>query len=379
MAEVDTPQLSSAKRASCSPILAIVVPTYREAGNLEELFRRIDAALTDVAWEVVVVDDDSPDGTADLARRIARQDPRIRILRRVGRRGLSSACVEGALATAAPFVAVMDADLQHDETRLGPMLARLRQDDIDIVVGTRYAAGGSVGDWGAGRQAISRWAGRLSRWLLRAALTDPMSGFFMARREVFDRNAGRLSGRGFKILLDLFATAEPPLRFAEIPYRFGLRRHGESKLDRRVALDFLAMLFDKTVGRRVPLRFVLFATVGGTGILVHMLTLWAGMELVPVGFRPAMIVATLAAMVSNFILNNAVTWRDARLRGAAWVRGLIAFCLLCGVGAVANIGVASALFLEDGDWWVAGAAGALVGVVWNYAMATTFVWRTPSA
>lgn len=362
-----------------TPDLAIIVPTYREAANLEELFRRIDAALPDVAWEVVVVDDDSPDGTADLARRIARRDPRIRVLRRVGRRGLSSACVEGALATAAPCVAVMDADMQHDETRLAPMLERLLRGDVDIVVATRYGAGGSVGDWGTGRQAVSRWAARLSRLLLRAELSDPMSGFFMARREVFDRNAARLSGRGFKILLDLFASSATPLRFAEVPYRFGLRQHGESKLDRRVALDFLAMLFDKTIGRFVPLRFAMFAAIGGAGILVHMLVLWAGMELVPVGFRTATVVATLAAMFSNFLLNNALTWRDRRLRGAAWLRGLVLFVLLCGVGAVANIGVASALFRHDGDWWLAGAAGALVGVVWNYAMATTFVWRSRSA
>lgn len=356
--------------------LAIVVPTYREAANLEEVFRRIAAALPDVAWEVVVVDDDSPDGTATLARRVATRDPRLRVIRRVGRRGLSTACVEGALATAAPYVAVMDADLQHDETRLGPMLTRLKQGDIDVVVATRYADGGSVGDWGAGRQAISRWAGRLSRMMLRAELSDPMSGFFMARRDVFDDNAARLSGRGFKILLDLFASAETPLRFAEIPYRFGLRQHGESKLDRRVALDFLALLFEKTVGRFVPLRFVLFAAVGGSGIVVHMLVLFLFVRAMPIGFRPAMIVATLAAMVSNFALNNAVTWSDARLRGAAWWRGLAAFCLLCGIGAAANIGVATALVAQQERWWLAGAAGALIGVVWNYAMATTFVWRT---
>lgn len=356
--------------------LAIVVPTYREAANLEELFRRIAAALPDVAWEVVVVDDDSPDGTATLARRIATRDPRLRVIRRVGRRGLSTACIEGALATAAPYVAVIDADLQHDATRLGPMLTRLKQGDVDVVVATRYADGGSVGDWGAGRQAVSRWAGRLSRLMLRADLSDPMSGFFMARRDVFDDNAARLSGRGFKILLDLFASAETPLRFAEIPYRFGLRQHGESKLDRRVALDFLALLFEKTVGRFVPLRFVLFAAVGGSGIVVHMLVLFLFVRAIPIGFRPAMIVATLAAMVSNFMLNNAVTWSDARLRGAAWWRGLAAFCLLCGIGAAANIGVATALVAQHERWWLAGAAGALIGVVWNYAMATTFVWRT---
>lgn len=351
------------------------MPTFREAANLEELFRRIAAALPGVAWEVVVVDDDSPDGTAALARAIAARDARMRVIRRVGRRGLSSACVEGALATAAPFVAVMDADLQHDETRLAPMLARLRAGDLDIVVATRYAGGGSVGAWGAGRHAISRWAGALARMILRAQLSDPMSGFFMARRAVFDDNAARLSGRGFKILLDLFASSAQPLRFAEIPYTFGLRQHGESKLDRRVALDFLAMLFDKTVGRFIPLRFALFAAVGGSGVLVHMLVLWLFVRGLPVGFATAMVAATLAAMASNFALNNAVTWSDARLHGARWWRGLIAFCLLCGIGAVANIGVATTLFAQQERWWFAGAAGALIGVVWNYAMATTFVWR----
>jgi dolichol-phosphate mannosyltransferase len=180
--------------------LSIIVPTYKEVDNVETVVKQVHACLKDVAWEIIFVDDDSPDGTADRIRDIARTDPRVRCLQRIGRRGLASACIEGMLSSSAPYIAVMDADLQHDETLLPTMLDILRKGDSDIVIGSRYISGGSVGQWSKARAWISRWATQLSHIVLKADLADPMSGFFMMTHEAMLRCIrGNISGIGFKI------------------------------------------------------------------------------------------------------------------------------------------------------------------------------------
>jgi dolichol-phosphate mannosyltransferase len=355
--------------------LSVVVPSFNERDNIQPLVDALAAALDGIAWELVVVDDDSPDGTAEVVRAIARQDRRVRCLRRVGRRGLSSACIEGALASAGTFIAVMDADMQHDETLLPRMLAVLREGEAEIVVGSRYAQGGSVGIWDERRQSISRLATRLGRSVLRSDLSDPMSGFFMLRRDAFEAALPRLSGLGFKILLDLFASAPRPLRFVELPFGFRPRRSGVSKLDSQVAWDFLMLLLDKKIGRFVPVRFVAFALVGSLGVLVHLAVFALLYEGLQAGFVLSQSAATLVAMTSNYALNNALTYRDRRLRGWAWLRGLASFVLACSIGAVANVGVAAHLYQGADFWLLPAIAGILVGVVWNYAVTAVYTWR----
>lgn len=355
--------------------LAVVVPTFNEAGNLAELIRRLDAALAGVAWEMIVVDDDSPDGTAARLHALAVRDRRVRCLRRVGRRGLSSACVEGMLATGAPCLAVIDADLQHDERLLPRMLQVLRGEPVDLVVGTRYVEGGGVGDWQAGRQRISRLATQLSQRLLGLSLSDPMSGFFMIRRTAFEAALPRLSSIGFKILVDLLASSPQALRVRELPYQFRNRHAGESKLDNRVAWDYLMLLADKTVGRWVPTRLVSFAAVGGAGVLVHLAVLRALLVLAGTSFVVAQAVAVAVAMVSNFELNNTLTYRDQRLTGWRRLGGLLKFMAACGLGAMANVGVAAYLKGDGGSWLFSALAGVVVGTVWNYGATAHLVWR----
>jgi dolichol-phosphate mannosyltransferase len=359
-----------------APRLSVIIPVYNEAPNVAPLVARLDAALAGIAWEAVFVDDDSPDGTAAAARAIAAGDPRVRCLRRVGRRGLASACVEGILSVAAPFVAVMDGDLQHDETILPALLAAV-EGGADIAVGSRHVAGGAAeGGFSAARGALSEAGARLARALLPVPVADPMSGFFLLRREMVEELAPRLSGRGFKILLDILLSARRPLRVAEIPYAFRAREAGESKLDATVLLEFAGLLIDKATGGAVPLRFVAFAAVGAVGVLVHMAVLALLVGALGAGFSAAQWGATLVAMTANFWLNNRITYRDLRLRGAALWRGLALFYLVCGVGAAANVGIAN-LLLRDGilAWGLAGGAGALITVVWNYAVSSTLVWR----
>jgi dolichol-phosphate mannosyltransferase len=358
--------------------LAIVVPTFNERDNVAEIVRRLNISLGGIQWEAIFVDDDSPDGTAACIREIARQDPRVRCLQRIGRRGLSSACVEGMLASSSPYFAVIDGDCQHDETVLPRMLELLKSGEADVVVGSRYTAGGGIGSWNASRARMSRFATRLSRAVIKHDLSDPMSGFFALRREVLELAVRNLSSVGFKILLDLIASSPKPPRVKELPYEFRNRRAGESKLDNQAVWDYLMLLADKLLGGVVPVRFVSFALIGAVGVLVHFAVLAALFRAMSFPFTFSQAGAAAVAMTSNFTLNNALTYRDMRLRGWLWVKGLISFTLTCSLGALANVGVASYLFKRHTLWALSALAGIVVGAVWNYAMTASYTWAKHS-
>ena len=357
------------------PVLSVVVPTFKERDNVRKLFCKLEAALKGIAWEVVYVDDNSPDGTWEVVRELARQDSRVRCIRRIGRRGLSGACIEGILASCAPYAAVMDADLQHDETQLPKMLSLLESGTAELVIGSRYVEGGSADSFNKQRASASAFATEVAKRALGVKVADPMSGFFMIRRDRFEELAPQLSTQGFKILLDVIATAHGKLKTVEVPFTFGSRLHGESKLDSMVALDFLGLVLAKLTNDVVSLRFLLFAMVGGTGLFVHLGTLFVALNVFDLPFAEAQGAGAFVAMTSNFILNNFLTYRDQRLKGFAILGGLLAFYLVCSVGLFANVGVAFSVYDQEPIWWLAGAAGALMGVVWNYAMSGLFVWR----
>ena len=357
--------------------LAVVIPTYNELRNVPVLVAKLDAALKGRNWEAIFVDDDSPDGTADAAREIARLDPRVRVVQRIGRRGLSTACIEGMCATAAPCVAVIDGDLQHDETILPAMLDALDQDaSLDLVVGSRFVAGGGTGEWDHDRVAKSAFATRLARGVLKADLNDPMSGFFMIRTDIVRRLSHHLSAIGFKILLDIMTTSPEPLKFVEIPYTFRVRTEGESKLDHVVAMEYIIALYDRMFGHVIPVRFAMFSAIGVLGLGIHMAVLSSLYLGIGTTFREGQIAATVVAMTFNFFLNNALTYRELRLKGfKGLLGGWISFCLVCAVGAIANVGIAA--FLHDvqaREWAMSATIGVLVGAVWNYALSSRFVW-----
>jgi dolichol-phosphate mannosyltransferase len=358
------------------PELTIVIPTRDEDDNILPLYQRICAVLEGVNWEAIFVDDDSRDGTPETVRRLAMADRRVRLLHRIDRRGLASACIEGMQASTSPLIAVMDADLQHDESLLPKMLGILRSEPIDIVIGSRYVEHGSVGSWDRQRARISGVATALGQRVLGVSVADPMSGFFMLRREAVQASMRNLSAIGFKILIDLLASAPQPLRVKELPFEFRVRHSGESKFDSLIAWEYAVLLADKLFGHVVPVRFVLFSIMGGAGILAHLAILWLALNVLQFSFEAGQAIATVFAMIGNFVLNNMLTYRDRRLTGWAFVRGLISFCLICSVGAVANIGIATVLFGEGhSSWWVAGISGAAMSLVWNYAVSSIFTWR----
>ncbi len=356
--------------------LAIILPTLNERGNLAPLVDRIEEALGGDGWEVLIVDDNSADGTADEARRIALTDGRVRVIQRIGRRGLASAAIEGFCATAAPYCAVMDADHQHDPALLPHMLDALKSGEGDIAVASRFAEGASMEGWGRpDREKLSGAANALARKLTGVELSDPMSGYFMLPSDKARELVPSLSGIGFKILLDLLASSDTPMRVKEFPLDFSARREGESKLDRAIAFDFLAGLYDKTFGKLIPTRFALFGTVGAMGVLVHMAVLSLVLFWFDKAFTVAQAVAVVSAMSFNFWLNNWLTYRDQRLKGTgALMKGWIGFCLTCAVGGFANVAVATLLESRGLFWILAALAGILVGSVWNYALSSRFVW-----
>jgi dolichol-phosphate mannosyltransferase len=359
------------------PQLTIVVPTRNEHDNVCPVYDALCRVLHGVDWEVIFVDDESKDGTSEAVCRLANSDRRVRCIQRIGRRGLASACIEGILASSAPYVAVMDADLQHDEQLLPRMLKTLiTEPHVDAVVGSRYVEHGSIGTWSRQRAFLSGLATRIARSVLRVPLTDPMSGFFMVRRETFEGSVRRLSSIGFKILLDFLASSPRPLQVKEIPYHFRERHSGESKLDALIGWEYLMLLADKVVGHIIPIRFLVFALVGALGLAVHLAVLWFCLNTMQLTFELSQAAATGIAIIGNFTLNNWLTYHDRRLIGWRFVRGLLSFVLICSFGAIANVGIATLLFTQQHSyWWVAGIAGAAMSSVWNYAVTSAFTWR----
>ncbi len=229
--------------------LTLIIPTLNEVDNIDPLIRGLETVLRDIAWVAIFVDDDSEDGTFDVIRTLGSGRPHIQAIRRVGRRGLSTACIEGMAMAVSPYLAVLDADLQHDEHLLRPMLDMMERDHLDLVVASRFARGGSVGGLSRRRALMSRCANALSARLCRVRLSDPMSGFFMLRRRLFQEVYGGLSGHGTKILLDMMTASRRPLACAELPLRFRERHSGESKLDAQVMWEFLYLLSQMVVRR----------------------------------------------------------------------------------------------------------------------------------
>jgi dolichol-phosphate mannosyltransferase len=372
LVEIGAPDQAAAWPA---PELTIVIPTYKERDNIAPLVERLRVTMQGVDWEVLFVDDNSPDGTAHAVRVIGRNDQRIRCISRIGRRGLAGACLEGMLASQARYVAVMDGDMQHDETLLALMLERMRGADIDLVAASRYLSGGSSAGLNENRARISRWSTALARRVLGQELTDPLSGFFMMRRDTVERLAPSLSSQGFKILLDIVATARGALRVVEIPGVFNERQFGESKLDARVALEFIGLMIAKLTRDMVSIRLLMFCLVGLTGVAVHMATLELSFKIGGVTFSGSQILATVVAIAWNFTLNNQLTYRDQRLTGLGFFSGLLRFEVVCAIGALSNVGIATLIYQGDHNWWVAGLSGALMSAVWNYVLSAAFVWH----
>ncbi len=361
-------------------MLSLVLPTYNEAQNLPILLPKIEEELQGMSHEVIVVDDDSPDGTPRVAHALTERYPHLRVLRRIGRRGLSSAVVEGFLAANGDVLAVMDADGQHDIALL-PTLSQALKGGANVAIGSRYVAGGGVGKWDERRYTLSKIATHLAIRLCRVHVCDPMSGFFAIDRQTFEAALPKLNPKGFKILLDLLVHLPAGAAVRELPFTFGERLHGESKLSRRVQIEFLEYLYEVTLGRFIPLTFVKYCIVGSLGVLVHLSTyffirmLLAEQEVSLFGFSLSVLGAIETAIIFNFLLNNLWTFAHARLRGFGALFGFLKFNAACAIGAIANYGVSAFLFSRGWAELLSVIIGAFVGIFWNYTMNRLITWR----
>ncbi len=206
-------------------------------------------------------------------------------------------------------------------------------------------------------------------------LTDPMSGFFMVRREVVESNAHKLATEGYKLLLDIAWSAGRGITVVELPYGFRERQAGESKMDALVTAEYLGLLLSKMFGGVLPIRFLLFAAVGASGIAVHLATLEYAIRVLDYDFEWAQFTAVVIAMTWNYVVNNQLTYRDRRLTGFRFVTGLLTFYLACSIGTIGNVGVASWIHSFTETDWLAGLAGAIVGAVFNYAASSVLIWK----
>jgi dolichol-phosphate mannosyltransferase len=339
------------------------------------MFDRLISTLTDISWELIVVDDNSPDGTAELAYSLSAKDTRIRCIKRFGRRGLSSACIEGMLSASATYLAVIDADLQHDESLLPDMLTALKSGHTELVVASRYLINANNHALSRNRQILSRLGGVLARRVTHIKLTDPMSGFFMITRTLFHETAADLSGRGFKVLLDIVTASPRPVQLLELPFEIRVRKFGSSKLDTNVAYEYLLLLIDKLIGRYVPIEFILFIIVVGLSAIFHLGILGAFYLSGSTTFLMAQLIATVTATLLTYALKNIFTHRDNRLIGVNYCFGLLKFITACLIGAAVNLSIAVQLFSSGLSWWLSGLLGMVISAVWNYAVTRVVVWR----
>ncbi|OGJ59823.1 hypothetical protein A2881_01665 [Candidatus Peribacteria bacterium RIFCSPHIGHO2_01_FULL_55_13] len=362
-------------------MLSLILPTYNEALNLPELLPKIRSVLSQVPHEIIIVDDDSPDHTWKVAQELAEKLGDVHVIRRIGRRGLSSAVIEGFLAAKGDVLAVMDADGQHDTGLLAKLHDAVRKHG-GIAIGSRYIEGGSVGEWDERRYMLSRIATKMALSLCAVKAKDPMSGFFALDRNVFEEVLPRLNPKGFKILLDLLVHVPKSTSVTELPFTFATRRHGESKLSRRVQLEFLEYLYDVSIGNWIPLTFVKYCIVGGLGVGVHLTAylffsafLAHGLPLSLMGFSLALLGAIETAIIFNFWLNNVWTFAYAKLQGFAIIPGFLTYNFACAFGALANYAVSTYLYSHGLGEIVSVIIGACAGIIWNYTMSRMFAWK----
>jgi dolichol-phosphate mannosyltransferase len=362
-------------------VLSLVLPTFNEAENITVLLPKLSKVLDGIPHEIIVVDDNSPDETWRVAQEVSKNEDRVSVIRRIDKKGLSSAVIDGFLAAKGDVLAVMDADGQHDMELL-PNLYQAVSDNKGFAVGSRYIEGGSVGEWDERRQLISRVATKMALALCKVKVKDPMSGFFALDRKVFEDSFSKLNPKGFKILLDLLVHAPEETAAVELPFTFSTRIKGESKLNWKVQLDFLEYLYDVSIGRFIPLTFVKFCIVGTLGVGVHMGAymfishlLGGGEELNIAGFSLAVIGATEIAIIFNFSLNNIWTFANQKLKGMGALIGFGKYNVACTFGAVANWAVSAFLFSLGWIEILAVFIGAMTGVMWNYTMNRLITWK----
>jgi dolichol-phosphate mannosyltransferase len=365
----------SADRNIGNPTVSVVIPTFNEASNLPVLVRRLENVLNETPYELIVVDDNSPDETWKVGQELAEDNRRIRVIRRMDTRGLSSAVMAGFAVAQGETLAVLDSDLQHDERILPQLVSLVVKGDADVAVGSREAEGGSYGNFAPHRRFISWGGAQLARTMLGIGVDDPMSGFFVLSRARYESVVASVNPRGFKILLEFLANGPKP-QVAEVGYTFRDRIHGTTKLTSSVAASYLLALMELSFGRFVTATFSAYALVGVLGL---MLRLSVEAAATTIGISAAATIALEVSIISNYAFNNVFTFAAYRHRGPSVISGLIKFHLVAGYGLLVAIGIQS---FVDGKtpssllWDLVGlVCGVLVATVGNYLLNSSITWK----
>lgn len=380
------------RRRRLDPTISVIVPTYNEAENIPLLIPRLRSALVDFDYEVIIVDDDSPDLTWKVAGDLVADESRFSVVRRTTEKGLSAAVLTGMNVAQGSVFVVMDGDLQHDPAAIPALVSKVLDDGAEIAVASRAVEGGSYGEFSPRRRLISWIGAQMAHVLLQAPVTDPMSGFFALRRQRYEEVVHQVNPRGFKILLEFLARGRRP-NVAEIGYRFGSRVHGTTKLTGSVVVAYLLALIELSVGRFVSATFTAYCLVGTTGLAIRVITeqtLVGGLPAALISTRWAVLVAVELSVVANYALNNVFTFTTRRHRGRRQVRGLVMFHVVSLYGLFVHAG-ANALLRDDtaeaGSWdlaelWATDVSmpfvvGMIMALVGNYHLNATVTWRRP--
>jgi len=351
--------------------LSIIIPTRNERENLPVIIGKLQEVMEGRHYEIVIVDDDSEDGTWQVAEEFSKRCQNIRVIRRINRKGLSSAITEGFLLGKGKYVAVLDADLQHDHRLITAMLDEIG--DCDVVIGSRYMDQKSVPGWDSWRSRLSRAGTTVAQKLLKQEISDPMSGFFMIRRKIILEIAPQLFEQGYKILFDILIR-RPDLKVKELPYDFKARLYGTSKLTAAVIFDFADLLISRAIPSRFNFQFIRYGVVGASGVVIHLFTLYLLHVAMGLLYPVALVFAIETAMVSNYILNNLWTFKEHRFLGLLWWKGLVKFNLACMLGSAINLAIGWYLVENTVPWFYASVLGIWVGMSWNYLTNRFFTW-----
>ena len=376
------------------PLVSIVTPTYNEAENLPILIQRLHAALGVLPHEIIIADDNSPDGTWQVGETLATEDPTLRVMRRFHDPGLSASVLDGLSTARGEVLVVIDADLQHDTGVLPEMLSHVLSKRVDVCVGSRSTAGGGYGDWSSSRRFVSWVATMIAKLLLRVSVSDPMSGYFVVSREAYEQTAPSINPRGFKILLE-FIGRNHQLRVDEVGYEFSNRIHGETKLNRSVIRSYLLGVAELRVGRQINPTFLLYAMVGLVGLAVNsvLFTLAeaVGFPQITTGLNAAIdpiatsfLFSVQVTILLLFAMNNEFTFWEQRYRGWALIPAFALYEVMSLVGtcvhvavftSLQNIGFLLNLLGTSASRVVQNLIGASIALILNWFLNTTYLWR----
>ena len=360
-------------------ILSVVLPTFNERNNIISIINQLLELPIPYEIELIIVDDNSSDGTAKVVRDYSQKERRIRLINRFGRSGLSSALKEGCLCASGDQIIIMDSDGQHQVDTINKAINKLNSINTDIVIASRFLEESVQEGLTKRREKGSNIANKFARLSLSkkyAHLTDYMSGFIAFKRNNCINTIKKIDVNGFKFLYELLAISKGRLNVLEIPLKFKERKIGTSKLDSAIIWDFVISLLHTFTRRIIPRRAISFAIVGTTGVFVQMFCIYFIIWITNFEFQKVLPFGVIMAASSNYTINNLLTFRENKLKGLKFVGGLFKFLLVSSLPILANIGVTNLFFDKfSSNSFFSQLIGIIVVFIWNYAASSKFVWN----